>query len=115
MEENMRFLRVNMTDQSIHAEDVPENYRTLGGRALTSTLVQAEVAATADPLGPENKLVFAPGYFTGTPLVNTSRLSVGGKSPLTGGIKEQRRRHRRLLARPPGACRGHRRGAGPDG
>jgi len=84
----MRFLRVNMTDQSIRFEDVPENYRTLGGRALTSTLVQAEVAATADPLGPENKLIFAPGYFTGTPLVNTSRLSVGGKSPLTGGIKE---------------------------
>ena len=84
----MRFLRVNMTDQSIRIEDVPETYRTLGGRALTSTLVGAEVAATADPLGPENKLVFAPGYFTGTPLVNTSRLSVGGKSPLTGGIKE---------------------------
>jgi aldehyde:ferredoxin oxidoreductase len=26
-------------------------------------------------------LIFAPGYFNGTPLVNTSRLSVGAKSP----------------------------------
>lgn len=84
----MRFLRVNMTDQSVRFEEVPADCRRLGGRALTSTLVEAEVPAAADPLGPENRLVFAPGYFTGTPLVNTSRLSVGGKSPLTGGIKE---------------------------
>ncbi|SHO48997.1 aldehyde ferredoxin oxidoreductase family protein [Desulfopila aestuarii] len=84
----MRFLRVNMTDLSVRTEVVPEIYRELGGRALTSILVNDEVPATADPLGPENRLVFAPGYFTGTTLVNTSRLSVGGKSPLTGGIKE---------------------------
>jgi aldehyde:ferredoxin oxidoreductase len=41
-----------------------------------------------DPLGPENKLIFAPGYLSGSPLVNSSRLSIGAKSPLTGGIKE---------------------------
>ncbi|MDP3479906.1 MAG: aldehyde ferredoxin oxidoreductase C-terminal domain-containing protein [Desulfoprunum sp.] len=84
----MRFLRVNMTDQTIRSEEVAEAYKTLGGRALTSIMVQSEVPATSDPLGPENKLVFAPGYFTGTTLVNTGRLSVGAKSPLTGGIKE---------------------------
>jgi len=84
----MRFLRVNMTDLSVRAEAVPERYRDLGGRALTSIMINEEVEATVDPLGPENKLVFAPGYFTGTPLVNTGRLSVGAKSPLTGGIKE---------------------------
>ena len=84
----MRFLRVNMTDQTIRSEEVPESYRTLGGRAMTSIMVQNEVPATSDPLGPANKLVFAPGYFTGTTLVNTGRLSVGAKSPLTGGIKE---------------------------
>ena len=84
----MRFLRINMTSQTIHTEDVDDSYRTLGGRALTSTMVEREVPADCDPLGPDNKLVFAPGYFTGTTLVNTSRLSVGAKSPLTGGIKE---------------------------
>ena len=84
----MKFLRINMTDLSVRAETVAEDYRTLGGRALTSTMVEREVPADCDPLGPANKLVFAPGYFTGTTLVNTSRLSVGAKSPLTGGIKE---------------------------
>ncbi len=84
----MRYLRVNMTDRTIRSEELPETYRTLGGRALTSLMVHNEVPAACDPLGPENKLVFAPGYFTGTSLVNTGRLSVGAKSPLTGGIKE---------------------------
>lgn len=84
----MRFLRVNMTDQTIRPEEVSPTYASLGGRALTSIMVQNEVPAASNPLGPENKLIFAPGYFTGTSLVNTGRLSVGAKSPLTGGIKE---------------------------
>ncbi|NOR24939.1 MAG: aldehyde ferredoxin oxidoreductase [Desulforhopalus sp.] len=84
----MKFLRVNMTTQTVHWENVPEKYSTLGGRALTSIMVNNEVPATADPLGSDNKLIFAPGYFSGTSLVNTGRLSVGAKSPLTGGIKE---------------------------
>jgi aldehyde:ferredoxin oxidoreductase len=84
----MKFIRVNMSDKSVHVEDVPQEYAGLGGRGLTSILVNAEVPPQCDPLGPENKLVFAPGFLTGTPLVNTSRISVGAKSPLTGGIKE---------------------------
>jgi len=84
----MKFIRVNMSDKSIHVEDVPQEYAGLGGRGLTSILVNAEVPPQCDPLGPENKLIFAPGFLTGTPLVNTSRISVGAKSPLTGGIKE---------------------------
>jgi len=84
----MQLLRVNMADQSVLSEDVPDAYRTLGGRALTSIMINREVPAKADPLGPDNKLIFAPGYLTGTPLINTSRLSVGAKSPLTGGVKE---------------------------
>jgi len=84
----MKFIRVNLSDKSIENQDVPQEYAGLGGRALTSSLINREVPATCDPLGPENKLVFAPGYLSGTPLVNTSRLSIGAKSPLTGGIKE---------------------------
>ena len=42
----------------------------------------------ADPLGPDNVLVFAAGMYAGTSVPNGGRLSVGGKSPLTGGIKE---------------------------
>jgi aldehyde:ferredoxin oxidoreductase len=84
----MKFIRVNMAEKTINTEDVPQDYLGLGGRGLTSVMINAEVSPTCDPLGPENKLIFAPGFLTGTPLVNTSRLSIGAKSPLTGGIKE---------------------------
>jgi aldehyde:ferredoxin oxidoreductase len=84
----MKIIRVNMTDRTTRAEDVPESYRGLGGRGLTSAIVNAEVPPKCDPLGPENKLIFAPGLLSGTALVNTSRISIGAKSPLTGGIKE---------------------------
>jgi len=77
-----------MTSQSVAIEDVPENYKGLGGRGLTSSLISNEVPPDCDALGPDNKLIFAPGTLSGTPLVNTSRLSIGAKSPLTGGIKE---------------------------
>ncbi|MHB9095435.1 MAG: aldehyde ferredoxin oxidoreductase family protein [Eubacteriales bacterium] len=81
-------LRVNMSDLSVKKEDVSEKYRVLGGRALTSTIVAAEVKPTCHPLGPHNKLVFAPGIVTGTTAPSSGRLSVGAKSPLTGTIKE---------------------------
>jgi aldehyde:ferredoxin oxidoreductase len=84
----MKFIRVNMNEKSIRVENVPSDYMGLGGRGLTSIMVNSEVPPKCDPLGPENKLIFAPGLLSGTPLPNTSRLSVGAKSPLTGGIKE---------------------------
>jgi len=83
-----RILRVNMTNLTAQPEVVPEKYETLGGRGLTSTIVADEVPATCHPLGPNNKVVFAPGVVGGTSAPNCGRLSVGGKSPLTGGIKE---------------------------
>lgn len=84
----MKFIRVNMTSACIREEAVPSAYVDLGGRGLTSTLLYNEVPATCNPLSSDNKLIFAPGYFSGTSLVNTSRLSIGAKSPLTKGIKE---------------------------
>jgi len=84
----MKLIRVNMTDQKIAVEQVPLHYAGLGGRGLTSVMINREVPPRCDPLGPENKLIFAPGLLSGTSLVNTSRISVGAKSPLTGTIKE---------------------------
>ena len=84
----MKFLKVDMTAASVSSTDVPQEYVGLGGRGLTSLMINNEVPATCDPLGPENKLIIAPGYLSGTVLVNSSRLSIGAKSPLTGGIKE---------------------------
>jgi aldehyde:ferredoxin oxidoreductase len=77
-----------MNEKAIKIEDVPQDYVGLGGRGLTSIMINAEVPPKCDPLGPENKLIFAPGFLSGTPLPNTSRISIGAKSPLTGGIKE---------------------------
>jgi aldehyde:ferredoxin oxidoreductase len=84
----MKFLRINMTDRTARYEDAPAKYSQMAGRWLTSTLVADEVPPKAHPLGPNNKIVFAPGWVTGTPAPTSSRISVGGKSPLTGGIKE---------------------------
>ncbi len=84
----MKFIRVNMSEKTIRVEDVPQDYVGLGGRGLTSIMINAEVPPKCDPLGPENKLIFAPGLLSGTPLPNASRISIGAKSPLTGGIKE---------------------------
>jgi aldehyde:ferredoxin oxidoreductase len=84
----MKFVKVNMSEKSVHFQEVPKDYVGLGGRGLTSVMINAEVPAKCDPLGPENKLIFAPGLLSGTNLVNTSRLSIGAKSPLTGTIKE---------------------------
>jgi len=83
-----KILRVNMSTLSTSVEEVPPAWAGLGGRGLTSTIVAAEVPPTCHPLGPNNKLVFAPGLLTGTPAANSGRLSAGAKSPLTGGIKE---------------------------
>ena len=63
-------------------------YAGLGGRAMTSAVVAAEIPPTCHPLGDANKLVIAPGLLSGSAAAISGRLSVGCKSPLTGGIKE---------------------------
>lgn len=63
-------------------------YAGLGGRGMTSSVVYKEVPPTCHPLGPENKIVIAPGLMSGSAAPTTGRVSVGCKSPLTGTIKE---------------------------
>ncbi len=83
-----RILRVNVGTKECTFQDLPEKYKYKGGRGLTSQVVFDEVSPDCDPLGPQNKLIFAPGLLSGTKAPSSGRLSVGGKSPLTGGIKE---------------------------
>ena len=83
-----KIFRVNMTSLKTSTEDVPADWMGLGGRGLTSTIVAAEVPPTCHPLGPNNKLVVAPGLLSGTAAANSGRISIGAKSPLTGTIKE---------------------------
>jgi len=80
--------RIKTRTQSLQREPVPDSWLRLGGRGLLARILLDEVDATCDPLGPGNKLIFAPGLLVGHMLSSTDRISVGGKSPLTGGIKE---------------------------
>ncbi len=80
--------RVNVREQTLKQEPVPDAWKRLGGRGLLARILLDEVDAKCDPLGPDNKLIFAPGLLVGHMLSSTDRISVGGKSPLTGGIKE---------------------------
>jgi aldehyde:ferredoxin oxidoreductase len=64
------------------------DYAGLGGRAMTSSIIAKEVPPLSHPLGENNKLVIAPGLLSGSAAAMSGRLSVGCKSPLTGGIKE---------------------------
>ena len=66
----------------------PGGYAGLGGRAMTSAIVAKEVPPLCHPLGADNKLIIAPGLLSGTTAAMSGRISVGCKSPLTGGIKE---------------------------
>ena len=83
-----KIMRINLSELKVVVEDMPKEYRGLGGRGLSSHIVGREVPPKADPLGPENKLIFSAGILAGTAVPNTGRLSVGAKSPLTNGIKE---------------------------
>lgn len=77
-----------MNDLSVRIEEIPRKWAGLGGRGLTSGIIAEEVNPICHPLGPRNKLVFAPGLLSGTTASNSGRLSCGAKSPLTGTIKE---------------------------
>jgi aldehyde:ferredoxin oxidoreductase len=83
-----KIMRVNLSELKIKVEEMSKEYLGLGGRGLSSRIVGKEVPPKANPLGPENKLIFSAGILAGTAVPNTGRLSVGAKSPLTNGIKE---------------------------
>ena len=85
-----KILRINMGADggpSIKTEPLGD-YAGAGGRGLTSAIVSKEVPPLCHPLGEDNKLVIAPGLLSGSTAAMSGRLSVGCKSPLTGGIKE---------------------------
>jgi aldehyde:ferredoxin oxidoreductase len=87
--EGMKIIRVDTTGWAMRDEPVAAGRLHYGGRLLTSTMVAEEVPPLCHPLGAGNKLVIANGIFAGHANAPCSgRVSVGCKSPLTGGIKE---------------------------
>ena len=85
-----KILRINMgeKDGPAYVETALGDYAGLGGRALTSAIISKEVPPLCYSLGNDNKLVIAPGLLSGSIAAMSGRISVGCKSPLTGGIKE---------------------------
>ncbi|MGV2437399.1 MAG UNVERIFIED_CONTAM: hypothetical protein LVT10_22940 [Anaerolineae bacterium] len=82
------YLQIHLNDRSIEREAWDGEQLVKAGRYLIAkTLVETGVA-TVDPLSADNPLIFSCGPFAGTTWSNANRLSVGCKSPLTGGIKE---------------------------
>lgn len=86
--DNDKIIRLDMTTQSISIENYPAEWKFLGGRSLSAKILLNECDPEFDPLGADNILVLAPGILSGTSAPTSGRLSVGCKSPLTGGIKE---------------------------
>ncbi|MGQ9584955.1 MAG: aldehyde ferredoxin oxidoreductase family protein [Anaerolineae bacterium] len=83
-----RVLRVNLTHGTTAVETHDDAFyrRYLGGWGFIGHYLLREVPPGSDPLGPENRLIFATGVVTGVPLAGSARHAVGAKSPLTGGF-----------------------------
>lgn len=81
-------LRINTVTGQATREEYDSGEFLLGGRTLSSYLVSKEIPADCAPLGRKNKLFFCNGSLAGTTVSSANRLSIGAKSPLTGGIKE---------------------------
>ncbi|MCJ7550700.1 MAG: aldehyde ferredoxin oxidoreductase family protein [Anaerolineae bacterium] len=83
-----KILRVNLTNGTVTVEEpgAVQLRRYMGGWNIIADVLLREVPAGADPLGPHNKLIFAPGVVTGLAISGASRNAVGGKSPITGGF-----------------------------
>ena len=75
------------TGRIVKEKASPEEMRW-GGRLLISKFLLREVSPTCDPLGRYNKLIVAPGLLGDSSVTTTGKFSVGGKSPLTHGVKE---------------------------
>lgn len=81
---------VDLGSGKIEAREIPEDdlLSFIGGTGLAARLVFDLVDPRADPLSPENALVFMTGALTGTMMITSARMTVAAKSPLTRGWGE---------------------------
>lgn len=83
-----RLLRVDLTSGRIAVEDIRPDWLHdyVGGRGLAARYLFEELDARVDPLSPANKLIFATGPLTGTPVPCGARYMVVTKGALTNAI-----------------------------
>jgi aldehyde:ferredoxin oxidoreductase len=85
-----RILKVNMTERSFEIETLPDGVlrKFLGGKGLGTHLLLTTNPAGVDPLGKDNRLIFATGPVAGTAIWGSCRYGVFTKSPQTGFYSE---------------------------
>jgi aldehyde:ferredoxin oxidoreductase len=84
----MHIWRADVSSGTVTIEPSPDRWSRLGGRGLIPRILLDEIPPRCDPLGVDAKLIWAPGLLVGHMISSCDRISIGGKSPLTGGIKE---------------------------
>ena len=100
-----KLLRVNLTEGRISEEALNMEWAAeyIGQRGLGTRYLVAETDPKCDPLGPDNKLIFATGPLTGTPV--STRWAVFGHhqkpADRRGRLLQFRRLHRRRDSNPP--------------
>ncbi|HBV88554.1 MAG TPA: aldehyde ferredoxin oxidoreductase [Desulfosporosinus sp.] len=79
-------LRVNLTTEKITVDYVDDEAfkNFIGGAGIAAKVLLEETAGKINPLGEENKLVFACGPFQGPTIPGGAKWTLAAKSPLTG-------------------------------
>lgn len=83
-----KYLQIDLQKRAVAVEELQGEDIIRSGRHLIAKTMLEGGLATVDPLASENPLIFSAGPFAGSNFSNANRVSVGCKSPLTGGIKE---------------------------
>ena len=83
-----RILRVDLSKGEIRVEPTDQDWARdyIGGRGLAARYLYEDMDPQADPLSPENVLIFATGPLTGTNTSCGARYMVVTKGALTGAI-----------------------------
>ena len=83
-----RIIRVNARTGNITEHLATQEELRIGGRHFIAHTLNNEVPPTCETLGRNNKFIISLGLFADTGISTAGQLSIGGKSPLTGGVKE---------------------------
>ncbi|MFB6130818.1 MAG: aldehyde ferredoxin oxidoreductase family protein [Salinigranum sp.] len=80
-------LTIDVTDRTAETTDIDDLLAEfVGGRGIATKLVHDRVPYDADPLGPENRLVFSTGPMQYSRMSFTGRMNATSLSPLTDGL-----------------------------
>ena len=85
-----KVIRIDLSEGPIEIIEFPHTYYSsyIGGSGLGAKIFQETADFEAPALSPAAMLLIMNGPFAGLKLSGTSRCSVAGRSPLTGGFSD---------------------------